>query len=1055
MRFYCHAWKLLGICILFCPAGFAQTATGSISGVVQDESGAVVPNANVIIRNVETGISRSVTTDAGGRYRVQGLIPDNYEVQAQLTGFETSVRQGVQMTVGAELEINMVLRVGQVTQKTVVTAEAPLVDTLTGTVSGLVDDKAMRDLPLNGRSFDQLIALDSSAPVIRYAQAGQTLISGSYYVYSVNGSRGNSNLFLMDGTELLGAGSETTNPGGATGFNLGVEAIREFSVLTNNYSAAYGKRAGGIINTATRSGTNALHGAAFEFLRNSDLDARNFFDNTASPPPFKRNQFGGALGGPIRKDRTFFFGNYEGLRASLGETNLQTVPDDNARQGILPAAQGGNVGLSPQVKPFLILFPPANGQNFGDGTARSITNPILVSKQNFYLARIDHKISDKDFLFGRYNYSPGSQILTSSPDLYLTGSNVTTSSHVFTLEETRTYPTLVNTARLGYTRAWTFNDSTPTTLPPSSLVFIPGAKTVGEINFALQKTGGSSAGASITAQGSGTSEDRFFALNQFDYGDQVFHQHGPHSMQFGVDVQRIQLSGFNGANRWGLFDFTSLAGFLTGQAGDFLGPSPLGPGDATKAFRQTYAAAYFQDDYKLRPHFTLNLGLRWEFMAPPTDATNRISNYHAQDINGIPTIDSNPTIGSPFYNSHYFGFAPRIGFAWDPSGNGKMAVRGGGGLFYDQVQNEFRFFTGGNAPFYSFSDVSNPPFPFGFSGGAGTVPLPQADALDNHLAVPTTIQYNLSVERQITPNTSFRIGYVGSRSYHLLRQADINTAQYQVLPDGELFYPANAPRINPAVASSRFIRSDAVSHYNGLQVDFTQRFSHGLRTKISYTFAKNIDDASNLVTLQAQGQVTASMIPSNPGADLGLSALDLRNNLTVNLSYDLPGNKFSGVAGKLAGGWQVGTIVTLSNGMPFTAVTGFNRSLDQANSVTDRPDLVPGASTNPILGGPVHYYGVSGFTLPPPGFYGNLGRNTLIGPGLNEVDLDLVKETAISERLRLAFRAEFFNLLNRANFGLPLISVFNSNGTVKGSYGSISQTVTTSRQIQFGLKLLF
>ena len=333
---------LLSVTLWFQISALAQTSTGSISGIVQDESGAVVPGASVTVTNVETGINRSVVTDAGGRYRVPSLIPDHYEVEAGNAGFETAVRKGIQLAVGADLEINMVLKVGQVTQKTEVTAEAPMIETMSGTVSGLVDDKAIRDLPLNGRSFDQLIALQSSAPQITIRTL--SIVAGAAATYAVHGARDQANRFLLDGTEILAAGFQGDTPGGALGLNMGVEAIREFSVLTSNYGAAYGKRNGAIINIASRSGSNSFHGSAFEFLRNSDLDARNFFDYKANPssprlPSFRRNQFGGGMGGPLRKDQTFFFGTYEGLRQSLGISAVEAVPDLASRQAAVPAVK--------------------------------------------------------------------------------------------------------------------------------------------------------------------------------------------------------------------------------------------------------------------------------------------------------------------------------------------------------------------------------------------------------------------------------------------------------------------------------------------------------------------------------------------------------------------------------------------------------------------------------------------------------------------------------------------------------------------------------------------
>lgn len=1035
----------------------AQTSTGSISGMVQDESGAVVPSANVTIHNVDTGIDRSVVTDNGGRYHVTSLIPDRYEVHASMSGFETAVRTGMQLTVGSDLEINIVLKVGQVTEKTVVSAEAPLVETMTGTISGLVDDKAIRDLPLNGRSFDSLIALQSSAPQIRVRNS-TSVVAGVGAVYAVHGARDQSNRFLLDGTEVLSAGFQTDMPGGSLGINMGVEAIREFSVLTSNYGAAYGKKMGAIINMATRSGTNQLNGFAFEFLRNSALDARNFFDKKI--PPFRRNQFGGGLGGPIRKDRTFFFGTYEGLRQNLGLSVVQAVPDVNARQGLLPDRQRPGqfinppIEVAPSVKPYLALYPLPNGRNLGDGTAEAAFSPTQVSSQNFYLGRMDHRLSDKDSLFGRYNFSDSGTHLVSDILYWGGGQNQTVShSQVLTVEETRAYSSTVNTIRAGLNRSTLAANSVPTVPVDSSLFFFPGARGLGAISFAASATGGGGTGA-LANLGTSTTENAF-AINVISGGDALFHQLGPHSLQTGVQIQRIQQNQRKPDVVYGNFQFTDLTSLLTGKPANFAAPNPRGGGDSTKGYRQTYLASYLQDDYKVRPNFTLNLGLRWEYMTPPTEASgNRISNYHAHLENGVSVLDTAPTLGSPFFESHKLGFTPRLGFAWDISGDGKTAIRGGVGMFYDQIETEFKARTGPNPPFWGTVQIASPPFPLGFSGSAGNVALTPPEALDFHLSVPVRWQYNLNIQRQITTNTVFNIGYVGSEGYHLVRMSDMNTVVPQILPGGVLFYPATAPRKNPLLASSQFISTDATSSYQGLDLELMQRLSHGLRYKVAFTYAKNIDTTSAIVGDWSIGTSTTTMQPDNLKLDRGLSSFDVRRNAVANLTYDLPWQHAAGAA-KWIGGWQVSGIATLSDGMPFTALTGFNRSQNKQNTVSDRPNLLPGKSKNPIRGGPDKYFDTGAFVLPQPGFYGNMGRNTLITPGFATVDFTLAKVMPVTERTKLDFRAEFFNLLNRANFGLPSNKIFNSSGAVQGTAARITSTVNTSRQIQFGLKLLF
>jgi hypothetical protein len=1042
---------LLAVVALWTPAAVAQTATGSISGVVEDESKGAIPGASVVVTNVDTGIARTVTTDQGGRYHVPGLISGHYEVQAQLQGFQTAIRKGIQMTIGAEPVVDLVLQVGIVTETTIVTAQAPLVDVVSSTVSGLVDDKTIRDLPLNGRSFDQLITLQSAAPMIN--DRGRTSLTGQGNVFSVSGARTQSNQYLMDGTELVGAGSITTQPGGVLGKNMGVEAIQEFTVLTSNYSAAYGKRAGGVVNIATRSGTNQFHGSLFEFHRDDRLDARNFFDQDA-PPPFERNQFGGALGGPIRKDQTFFFATYEALRETLGETFIAIVPDANARRGLLPdpanPGQFRNVGLNPSVAPYMAaLFPAPNGRNFGDGTAESINSVTRTSRQDFGLVRVDHRLSDKDSLFGRYNIS---QAKLADPDTNsLFGSLDNNRDQLFTLEEKRAYSTFLNSARFGFTRARVFSDSLPLVDIDSSLHFLDGAKTIGPLSFSTNSVGGP-----LTTTGTGSSAERFFVVNQLDWQDQINYYRGAHSIQAGVQFQRIEHDeNFQNSVR-GSYEFTSLETFLRGVASRFRAPAPGGAGDAHKDYLMKYFSTYFQDDLKARHNLTVNLGLRYELMTAPVEQSgNRVSNYVADIVNGTRVLQTEPRLGSPFFKAHNHSVAPRVGFAWDATGNGSTAVRGGVGVFYDQIENEFRFFTANNAPYFGLTEVNNPPFPLGFASGTGAQRTPTPDSIDPNIEVPRRTQWNIGVQRQLTTNMALGANYVNSRGYNLMRVTDANTARPQILADGTKFYPAGAARKNPALGGNRYVSSDASSWYDGLQLEVNQRVTSGLRYKVSFTYAKSTDNASVVIAQHSLAGPATTMDPDDIDRDKGPSAFDVRRNFVANFTYDVPTGGLTGISKAVFGGWQLGGIVTLQDGTPFTALVGFSRSRDLARSLADRPNLAPGASANPVLGGPDRYFDPTVFVLPAIGTYGSLGRDTLVGPGIELFDMNLVRVVQLSGHNRCDIRLEVFNVFNHANFGIPDSTIFNSDGSIRGAAGRITTTSTTSRQVQLGVKYSF
>jgi hypothetical protein len=1033
------------------PTAFGQGSTGTVLGVVTDESKAAVPGVTVTVRNMGTGVTRVQITDAGGRFHVPELIPGQYDVQAQLPGFQTAVRKGIEVTVGSDVVVDMVLNVGAVTEETVVTAQRGVIDTTNGTVAALIDEKTVHELPLNGRSFDQLITLESAAPMIN--ARGRTSLTGQGNVYSIGGARTQSNIYLMDGTELVGAGSITTQPGGALGKNLGVEAIQEFAVLTGSYSPEYGKRAGGVINIATRSGTNEFHGSGFEFHRDNRLDARNHFD-PGDAPPFRRNQYGGAIGGPIVKGRTFFFANFEGLRENLGETDISIVPDTNARNGFLPdpSRPGSlrNVGLAPGVAPYMKLWPEANGPGFGDGTAEAINTIHRISSEDFALGRLDHKLSDRDSLFARYNADRAHLSDPAANPFFvsLTGSG----DHVVTIEEKRVYEKFLNAARFGFTRSNITSDSEPTIPIDASTLFLPGAKTLGPINF-----GSNNAVAPITQAGTDTSAERYFQITQFDLKDDVIYYRGPHALKMGAQVQHIDHNeNFQNSVR-GAFQFADLQSFLQGKPTQFTAPSPSeGTGSAAKDYRQMFAAAYLQDDYSVRSNLTLNLGLRYEIMTVPIEADgNRISNYHADLVNGVLVLETAPVTGSPFFKGHPLNFAPRLGFAWAPGGSGATSVRGGYGMFYDEIENEFRFFTANNAPFFSLVQVNNGTFPNGFGTGTGASKTPAPDAIDFNIEVPRRHQWNIGVERQLWSNSSIDVQYIGSHSYHLTNLTDANTALPQILADGTYVYAAGLKRKNTSLGASRYVTSQGEAEYNALLLEYNQRLSHGLRTKVSFTYGKNTDDSSALVSQHSTASPATPQNPYNVKGDWGPSAFDVRRNFVANLTYDIPAGSSQGAVHALLTHWQVSGILTLQDGTPFTVLDGFSQSRDLARSVADRPNAAPGFTGPAILGDPTQYFNPLAFVLQPIGTYGTVGRNTLVGPGLATVDGTVVRLVPIGHRRQLQLRVEAFNLLNRVNLGLPDPNLFNPDGTRRGAAGLITSTSTTARQIQLGAKFTF
>ncbi len=1098
-------FSLLLMTLLFVASSQLASAqvAASITGKIEDPSGGAIPGAAVIATSLETGATRTATADEGGNYRVLSLPVGRYEVKVEKEGFKSQVQTGINLVVGQQAVVNLRLELGAVQQQVVVMAEAALVNTTTASVSGLVGERQVKDLPLNGRSFDNLIALNAGAVNFTTNTATATSSNGPRNFFTVAGRRPDQNLFLLNGVEMTGAGQSVALPSSASGQMLGIDAVREFNVLTDAYSAEYGKRPGAQISIVTQSGTNQIHGTAFEFLRNSALDARNFFDQETIGS-FKRNQFGGALGGPIRKDKTFLFGNYEGFRQRLGLSNLAIVPDLNARQGLLPNAQGVPTpvtGLDPRMLPFTALWPLPNGRSLGGGFALSFNQPKQTIRQDYGTARLDHNFSEKDSVSANYAIDDGFAVTPAVDPLF--GLVFPVQSNVASLQEQHIFsPQTINTARVGFSRAWEFADVAPLVPLPPSLSFFsgvhPGNLTIGA------GTGGGGVGqsGSITPVGSITSL-QWYARNLFTYADDVQRIQGKHQISFGVWLQRLAENRSGSARKAGLAAFPSLTAFLQGTVTSFTGvpnPTPVG-------YRMLMGAWYVQDTITLRPNLTLRLGLRHEF-------TNGWNEVLGREANFIPGPDgvllTSPLVGKIFTeNNAKWLFNPRVGLSWDPFGKGKTSIRAGLGI-YHQLQDELGFQPDGVPPFngnVSFGQNASfpalvpvqPGKPAPPACGPG-VPSPCAiyapQGIQPNLKTPTATEWNFTVEQQITPNTAVHASYVGSRSVHQIVSMDPNAIHAQIcsssagcsaggvltaaqkgappgvpvfdvrVPQGTLYIPAGpggvpAARPNPYLSNGNFWNSESNASYNALQLDLTHRFSHGVQFRGNYTWSKNLDTGSALVAPLSANAAQTLLNPYDAGRDWGPSAQDIRHQASLSGSYELPlghGKPWlSGVSGardKLVGGWQVNWILTMLSGFPFTPAVGSNQSGNGDTRNPDRPNLNPAFSGPIILGRPNQWFNPRAFQLPVPGTFGNLGKATLRGPNLRGLDLSLFKTTALTERLKVEYRAEFFNVLNHSNFSFPSLNVF-SGGAISPAAGVITATATTSRQIQFGLKLSF
>jgi hypothetical protein len=1050
----------------------AQVSTGTISGTVKDSSGAVLPGAKVVVLNEGTGISRTIETDANGHYSALSLSLGSYRVTGAREGFGTVVRTGIVLTVAQEEVVDLTLSVGSVAQSVVVTGAAPLVESTTASEGSLVDDKTIRELPLNGRSYDQLALLQPGVNLTSPGNPSGVIMFtfGSGARFSVGGQLPNANLFLLDGTDVNDQANGT--PGGASGTNLGVDTILEFKIFTSVFKAEFGHSTGSVITSVTRSGTNSLHGTVFEYIRNSVLDASNFFDIGHTPPPFRRNQFGGVLGGPIKKDKLFFFVGYEGLRQGLATTQTAIVPDANARQGILPT---GTVPVNPVVVPYLNTYPLPNGPDLGNGEAEFFSAPTVPTNEDNGMARVDYLLNANNTIFARYWIDQDS--VTSPQSL---------PDQVIDIASRRQYATVqlnsvlgakaLNNFRFAYNRTYsTQNELITGEAPPS---FVAGQE-LGGITLGGTLAASSALTPLGTANGNGPS---LWAWNIIQTGDDFSYVRGKHSLKTGVDVQRVQDNTLFDQQIQGFYTFSTFTTFLAGTPATFGAGYPLGE-PAYWRIRQTLVGVYGQDDYTVNSRLTLNLGLRWE---APTDPTSQ---------NGLMAILPSPSATSTVVSNKFFSVGkkniePRFGLAWQLDASGKTVLRLGAGIYHNQILPWAYSQQTRNPPFFGLYQLSNPPFPDGASLLTGS---PKAGTIDiNSTApfnkTPVADQYSLSIQREITKSTVVEVEYVGNRANHIFISDELDTPVPIIcsttldncpagVPNGAPYYPLNAPRQNTAWAGEKIISSGGDGYpggnsiYNGGTVRFRRQSSSGLVGQIFYTYSKAMDEGSSISGSEDKRSPTGVMYPGHPGLDWSLSDFNVTNALGSNFSYPLPFRAGSKALGAVVNGWNLDGILTFTSGQPFTITDATNISRDkETNGLADRPNLNPGFSSSPIsgvspgcpglaagtpVGTPAHWFDPCAFSLEPAGTFGDLRRNSVIGPGVESVDFALVKAIPIHEQFNATFRAEVFNIMNHANFGLPNTVALTATGAASPTAGQILYTVTSSRQIQFGLRLNF
>jgi hypothetical protein len=1015
-----------------------------------------------------------------------------------------------------------------------VTQAAPQIDLTSSTLTGQVESETILELPLNGRDWTSLATLHPGVNLIEnqvdYAQSARGN-RGFGAELTISGQRTTGNNYRLDAISVNDYAN--SGPGNVIGAALGVDAIQEFSVLTGSFSAEYGKATGGVVNAITKSGTNSFHGDVYEFIRNSALDSRDYFSRSGNTPlaQFRRNQFGAAAGGPIIKDKTFIFGDYEGFRQAKGITTAITVPSDGARAGTLHYDPTGTppggctvtvpgtctVTVAPAAAAELAMYPHATpGTSVGD-KGKFIHSGLQIVPENFYTARVDHKLSKRDSLFGTYLFDATD---FTQPDSF---NNVILKSHTgrqtVVIEESHTFtPTVVNAARIGYSRSHALN-------------LIPGgANNPAATDLSLGSTTGQTApivnisgGYTRNQGGVGAASNYEHAFNNYQFADDAFWTHGAHTMKFGVDVERMQYNFIARVEQGGRWNFSNLASFLTNNAKHFEAgiPATVSP----RELRQTLVGGYVQDDWRFRSNLTLNLGLRYEMVTVVKDAQGKTTSllnisdpapqcgvqFSAPFAPGgtQPAGTVCGSVGPYYHNPTLRNFEPRIGFAWDPFRSGKTSVRGGFGI-YDvlPLPGYFLVLEGQAAPFMIFASVDKPASgsnplkgqfpgggqnlltnpPAGFQPGKLSTSIVEANPHRNYV-----LEWNLNVQRQITPDLSLNLGYVGSHGVHMLIRGDDGNVTLPTLTSAGYLFPASA-KINQALGTIRYLFWGSDSFYDALNVELDKRMSHGLQFKFSYTWSKSIDDDSATIAGDTFGNSLNSLYWFAPKSLRGLSDFNVAQSAAINALWALPTAKsFNGLAKAALGGWQVGGILKINSGVPTTVI--FNGDpAGLGNNGADQfgiPNRIPGCDPvnhNYIGGTSPSYINVNCYSLPtvsalsplaaqcgtfsgaipPPSgqvycanLLGNAGRNTVIGPRLVNMDFSATKNFPIhrvSENFNVQFRAEIFNIFNHSNFLPPEplagAGIFDATGAI-ATNGFMDTLATQPRDVQFALKVIW
>jgi hypothetical protein len=1054
------------ILVFISVSAWSQTQLATVSGTITDPSGAVVPGVAVTIFSQGTGLKRSTPTDTAGQYHFAGLPTGNYSLRIEKPGFQLQVRDRLELTSAAEVVINSQLAIGDLSQQTTVNASAAAIDNTTSTVQGLVPALSLADLPLDNRDLFSAVTLEPGvAP--NPSSAPSLLSNGKTGQVAINGIRPSMTNVLIDGMDATDP-VFGYSPAGASGFFLGLNELEEVRVLTQTFNAEYGGHGGAVIDMTTKSGSNQFHGSLWELHRDASLDAKNYFDLADSPiPPFVRNQFGAGIGGPLKRDRTFFFVNYEGFREAQASTAIATVPDALAHRGLLPSAANPSacsnatpngcvaIPINPRIQQFLNVLPPSNGPENGDGTGELITANKGNTREDHGMVRIDHNFSNTHSLFARYTIDDSSSLVPyvgTPPGTDVPGFPAfhAARNQYGTVQDRTTFgPGWINELRFGVNRT-TASSLIDNTHPGLSISLVPG-RPFGMIDVT---------GLSLIGNTPQFPIGDFSTVYQVQ--DQVSRTTGRHTLKFGVDFRRLQDNGPLDFAVNGLYTFQDLTPyglpassnnpalefFLQGLPLSYVGVNPSNA-NSDRAYREHIGSGFAQEFVRVNSRLTVNIGLRYDFYSNPTEAFGRESAFPN------PATDSAPVVGKVFAGTPLDLFSPQAGFAWNVFGDGKTVVRSGFGIYRDQFPAFMFGVDRALPPFFGPEEFVFPQF-LNPQNALMTLPI-DAFATTYYPKFPYALEYNLNVERELAQGMIFRVGYFGTRGNHLTREAEQNP-----------FEPALGHRYNPNLPSPLLtVLTDAQSFYNSFQVSVSKHYAHNLSWQASYTLAHSVDDASVDFFSESVNDPPASQNIFDRKGDRGSSDFDIRHNFVANVVYDLPGR------GHLLNGWRVSSVANVHSGLPFTPVLDFDNADVQSLLTAERPNLVgnPYAGVCPNgsrIGTPSCWFNSSAFAVPPAGQFGNAGRNILRGPGLAQFDAALHKDFVIAEQRKITVGVEAYNLFNHPNFGVPSNTqsplslggtgdaIFkDAAGNLAANAGQILTTVGTGRQIQLAGRFTF